>query len=153
MSTIFSCPAPLYARAMVRRFLARYAWVGVAAVVALGVAAIFDTRYVYVLLIVLMVAYPMVFSMIWITKTGSADFVRATRPQRWTFQPDGSAEIEFFRFADNDERHGAPIEVLTLKAENIERIALRKGYTYVWTRGCSSVLIVPTRFTPSSTVQ
>lgn len=150
MSVVFSCPPRLYAHAKVRRVLMRYAWVAAAAALGLGAAAFADTRFVYALLIVLLVAYPMIFSMVWIVITGRPDFVRATRPQRWTFRPDGSAEIEFFRFSATETDPGEPVDIQQIVPDNIERIELRKGYTFVWLRRMSTPLIVPTRLTPAS---
>ncbi len=152
LSPVFSVPARVYARALGLRLLRRWAWLPALATLGLLGLSFRDVRFAYVLLMTLFVVYPMLLTLGWLAITGKRHFVRAMRPQRWTFGSGDSPAlaVEFFRFqTDDSDEIGEAVENFACNAEAIERIDRSKGYTYVWLRDTGTpLLIIPTELTP-----
>lgn len=133
---VFACPASLYVSRTARRHLYRLLVPALLVAVALAVGACFDSRYAYVLLMVLLVVYPMVLAFAWIALTGKESMVLVTRPQRWSLgsSPDEALTVEFFRFGCDPLDPGEPVEKVTVAVSDIERSERRGGYHSIWTR-------------------
>lgn len=95
---IFTVPAKAYATAYARQHAG--AWVAALAVPVLAavVAGFYDMRWWIVGLMALMIVYPMVLTMAWLTLTGRPSMAMRLRPQQWTFGNGGSLDVDFFRF-------------------------------------------------------
>lgn len=150
-SEVFTCPASLYVRHRARRRLLRLAAPGALPAAVLAVAACCDTRFVYVLLMALLIVYPMALAFAWIALTGSKSMTLATRPQRWTTGTSASEAlaVEFYRFGCDPHRPGTPVEKVTVAASDIERSERRGGYHTIWTRNRR----VPLLLIPQSALQ
>lgn len=148
VSEVFACPAALYVRQAAGQRLRKWLVPALAVLAALAVAACYDIRFAYLLLMAALIVYPMALTFAWIVLTGSKAFTLATRPQRWIMG--GTAReavtVEYFRFDCDRENPGRPVEKVAIAADQIEGISRSKGYTVVRTRSkATPLLIIPTQ--------
>ena len=155
-TSVFTVAPEVFVRAAVRRALIRFAWLPVAVAVILGIAAIHDLRYGYLLLMFVFILLPMALSMAWIAMTGTPGFTMATRPQRWTFRRQGvPLTVEFFRFDADPDEPDEPVATVHCKADEMEKIEIRSERTIVRLKpnkerpGGVKLLIAPSSVLPA----
>lgn len=150
-TAVFQCPATAYVRVAARQRLLRQAWLPAALLTALAVAAFYDVRFVYVLLMVLFALYPMALTTAWLAMTGKPEFVMASRPQRWTFGSGAAPalRIEFFKFDCDTNNPETPVADAELAASSIIRIERLKAYIAIWSKHPDTpLLLIPSHLFP-----
>lgn len=78
---IFTVGAGPYVSASARRLLARWWWIAAVPVLALAIAGTFDSRYLYLCLMLIFVIYPSALAMTWIALAGKTSMRWCPRPQ------------------------------------------------------------------------
>lgn len=156
-SRIFKLPATDYVKAVAGQLLFKWLPLLLAVIAILAVAAVYDLRWAYVLLITIFVVYPMLMSFAWIAVCASPDLLLCAHPQRWLFSSQ-TITVEFFPLntsVDEDSEDSAPAEPFasaTVSTSGIASISTRGKNTIIRLAPDRSdkirFLIIPTTYIP-----
>ena len=159
-TAVFTVDASAYISAIARKRLLSWLWLPAALLLGLGVAAMYDHRFAYLMLIVLFIIYPMATSMAWMALAAKKSLTLCTRPQRWVFStnPDVALTVDFFSFGCDFDNPGAPVHTVCLTAADIERYRIAGRYASVWLRKGATgtglhVLLIPAASIPGNMQQ
>lgn len=151
----FKVPAAAYANAAARHLFFKVLPALLAVIAILAVAAGFDTRWAYVLLIVLFVVYPMIMSLAWMVCAAAPEVSLCTRPQRWEFTARTltvSLLSENSEYSENSENSRTVIHTITVRPADIAAIAVRGANTVLrlvpGDKNTVRFLIIPTALIP-----
>lgn len=126
-----------------------------AAVCAAAAAALGDWRYVVVALMLVMVAYPGLAAVAWLSMAASPSVALKIRPQTWTFGAD-AVRIDYYPPGSDDDAPAADTSLLPFA--RIRKFEVRGKYAYFYTavptfRASGEYYIVPASLLPAATVR
>lgn len=148
----FAVGASEYAKTDARQRLAHWWWCIALPVAALCIAGIGDNRYLYLALMLVFIAYPMVLSFAWLVITARKSMQLLTRPQQWHFSENGFS-IAFYPF-ENDEES---LPVRTLAVSNSDIADTRRSgryWQFVLKKRDDDIhfLLIPAEYVPAENI-
>lgn len=159
---IFRIKAADYASVYIRRYIGRVAACAALPVLALALVTVAtsDWRFAVVAFVLITLVYPPVLACAWLAILAHPDAARGTRPQRWTFSPDGAIEIQYYAYdADSDEAGDvSPVDSLHVAPGGIKALETRRSNTIVFmaepTKArAGQYIMIPTTLLPLGCVQ
>ncbi len=144
-TAVFQVPAGRYASAEAFCRLKRAAWIPALFLAAALTAAVFDSRFIYVALILLFIIFPMGLTMGWLSIISKPVYIRRQRPQSWSLGDDGILMINYYDGENNvADREEIPLDSIcdieTGKSHTILSLGQKRHEGF---------LIVPTDICPS----
>lgn len=129
----FTVRATDYVNAVARRRLWSIAWLPALLIASAAIVGAYDTRFLYVALMLLFIVYPMVLSLTWLAMAAHSSMRWLLRPQTWTFGPDGNLTIVFYTWPspDDDDKDAAEPEAvgqITLDAAALEEATPQRRF-------------------------
>lgn len=124
--TIFTVAARHYVGTAARRTLAMWWWLAALVLGALAIAGTFNSRYIYLCLMVLFIVYPMLLSFTWLALAARPAMSWCMRPQHIESAPEGALRLCFHAYPapESDEAAGevlGSLEISAVELENSER--------------------------------
>lgn len=147
MECTFTPGASMYASILARRLLIRFL-PGLLAVLCIpAVWAFYDSRMIYLALILLFIIYPMIMSISWLTVTCSNHVTLCSRPQRWIFHDD-SVTVDFLAYDGN-----TTVDTIAFKWKDVS-VTLSGGRYIIETdeNARARILILPVDKVPENLV-
>lgn len=96
VTPVFRVSSSRYAAVEAKRWLARIGWIPAIAVLVALIAAMYDSRFLYVALMLVFVVYPMILTLAWLSLISRPLVIRRQQPQSWTIHCDGSVTVSYF---------------------------------------------------------
>ncbi|MCM1066475.1 MAG: hypothetical protein NC418_02755 [Muribaculaceae bacterium] len=113
-SGLYSVAISAYIKAEARHRLAGLWWIPAVAALSLAIAGTFDSRYLYLCLMVVLIVYPMVLSLSWLAIAARPCMSILTRPQHIEQLPDGNIKVCFHAFPTDSDGEEQPSVVASI---------------------------------------
>lgn len=127
VSQRYTVPASAYIKAEVRKRLWRFWWLIAAVMLVPAIAGCYDSRYWYVLLMLLFIVQPMVLSFTWFALAAHKSMQWRLRPQETEVGQNGLI-VRFYPYDDPD---AAAVDVLEIPFDAIAALERQSGYLMV----------------------
>lgn len=136
---LYTVPIAAYIKEEAGRRLAALWWIPAVAALALAIAGAFDSRYIYLCLMVVLIVYPMALSLCWLAIAARPEMSILTRPQHIDVLHDGMLRLCFHAFRSDSDDTPAVLASIDLPASCIAQAERQRRFICVKPLGDNSL--------------